>query len=105
MKAAELIEDPWPDWLMDRYEPRSRWRDDPATEKQKEALRNRGYDPPRFITKGEAAWVLDLASPRQVALLRRRGLWHPGQLPLKSEEAREMIDSLAAREGWKRRVY
>ncbi len=59
--------DSWPR-LLDGYTPRYRWHDEPATPKQIEALERRGYLPPENVTKGQAAFALNRATPKQLAL-------------------------------------
>jgi len=79
------------------------WRQDPATFKQIEALERRGLCPPVTLTKGQASHALNLASPRQLALLERRGLWNAANDDVPSfARALELLGSLARSEGWKK---
>jgi superfamily II DNA or RNA helicase len=88
----------WGAGVLGPYQATQRWHLDPATEKQVAALRRRGYSPPPGLTKGEAAHVLDRPTPKQRNLLARRGLWHDN---LRFDDARGIIDQLAAAEGWR----
>jgi hypothetical protein len=94
----EDIEDRyWPRDLLEDYEETEYWHDQPATERQLEALERRGYDPPASLTKGQACYVMKLATAKQRRALERRGLWEAG---MTFEEARKALSALARKEGW-----
>jgi hypothetical protein len=87
----------WHLGFLDGYRPDDFWHDQPATDKQVEALEWRGFRPPESVTKGEAAFVLDRPTPKQRRVLERRGLWDAG---MTFSEAREALDAVAREEGW-----
>lgn len=74
-----------------------KWRDQPATEAQLKALRAWKIDPPEGLSKGQASEMLtaaaaksyDLATPKQVAYLRRLGI--PFEEPLSKKAAGRLI--------------
>jgi len=81
---------PWPDLpSLAGYQPRKRWHEDPATDKQIRALRRMGVSTGRDLTKGEAAWLFERvreydfvfpqpATEAQERFLRRHGEWQDG---------------------------
>jgi hypothetical protein len=84
---------------LDDYQPSEWWHSHPASAKQIEALERRGYGPPPRLTKGEAAFVLGLPTPKQRHVLERRGRWRDG---MTFEQARDALDEIAREEGWGR---
>jgi hypothetical protein len=55
------------------------------------------------LTKGQAAFVLNQPSPKQLALLRDRGMYEEGDPELTFSEASKMLDTIARQEGWEGR--
>jgi hypothetical protein len=52
------------------------------------------------LTKGQSAFVLNQPSPRQLALLRDRGLYEEGDPEMTFTEAAGLLDTIARLEGW-----
>jgi hypothetical protein len=99
--TAFATDDPaWPRRLLLGCRPTKGWQADPATEPQLAALARRGYDPPDTLTKGQAAFVLNQPSPRQLAALRARGLYEDWNPELSFSEAAGLLDTIARHEGW-----
>lgn len=76
------------DEALANYVPTFRWEFDPITDKQRDALEKFQIDPDGVDSKGKAKFLLDklikrskanLASPKQIRLLERRGFTHVGQ--------------------------
>jgi hypothetical protein len=97
--SALFDNDAWPWDALEGYRLESDWEREAATEPQLEALRRRGWNPPSYLRKGQAHFVLGLPTPKQRRVLEHRGRWRDG---LTFDEARELLDAIAAHEGWGR---
>jgi hypothetical protein len=82
------------------YSPREFWHDDPASDRQIQCLRRRGFDLPDDITKGQAHHLIGGPTPRQSALLRSRGIAVDG---MSFGAAQAIISAIADDEGWAQR--
>ncbi len=94
--ALSLHEVDLADWA-----PTMRWHEDAPSQKQLDALERMGFDPGAVRTKGYASALLDkvmtrralrLATPKQVAWLRKTGHPHPETATF--EEASEWLSDL-----------
>lgn len=83
------------------YMPTFKWEAEPPTEKQKAALVNMGILPDKIDSKGKAVKMIDrlvkraecgLSTPKQIALLERRGFKHVGSWS--KDQASRMIGRL-----------
>jgi superfamily II DNA or RNA helicase len=83
--------------LLEDYQPVFAWQRERATAKQIEALVRRGWSPAHNVTKGEAAHLLDLATPKQRRALVRRGLW---QDEMTFDDAHQALNQIALAERW-----
>ncbi len=82
----------WPRWLLKNYDPHDRdWYNSPATDKQLDALRRRGWEPPPGLTKGEAAHALDRPTAKMRNLLQKNGRWSSA---MTFSEARDAVETL-----------
>lgn len=86
------------------YEPSMPWEFSAPTDPQKKVLKRIGIDPDSIKTKGHASKILDrifqrsnlkLATPKQLALLRKHG--HPAPETATFKEAGEFLDVKLAR--------
>ena len=89
------------------YVPAFGWEMTPPSEKQLQALEQKGIFPDQIENAGKAAKILDrlekrrmegLTTPKQIRLLEKKGFQHVGSWSF--DEAKRLIDRIAAN-GWK----
>lgn len=88
---------------LEGYEPTMKWHKQPVSESQLNVLVKAGFWPESIANKGHASAILDklalrrrlnLATPKQVALMARLG--HPNPEMVKFDEAKAWIDAAFA---------
>lgn len=91
---------------LEGYEPTMKWHRQPVSESQLNVLVKAGFWPESIANKGHASAILDklalrrrlnLATPKQVALMARLG--HPNPELVKFDEAKNWIDAAFAERG------
>jgi superfamily II DNA or RNA helicase len=63
---------------LEGYHPTEPWHNHPATDKQKGVLYRRQIPVPGWLTKGQASWLMDQATPKQKKYLKWQRAWEEG---------------------------